>query len=53
MNTTPKKKILYGVANYRKMVQKNGYYVDKTGFIPLLEEYQNPVFLRPRRFGKS
>ncbi|MCP4150998.1 MAG: AAA family ATPase, partial [bacterium] len=53
MNTIAKKKILYGVANYKKMVEKNGYYVDKTGFIHLLEEYQNPVFLRPRRFGKS
>jgi len=35
------------------MVEKNGYYVDKTGFIPLLEDYSSPVFLRPRRFGKS
>ncbi len=35
------------------MVLKKGYYVDKTGFIRLLEDYQNPVFLRPRRFGKS
>ena len=35
------------------MVIENGYYVDKTGFIPLLEKYKNPVFLRPRRFGKS
>jgi hypothetical protein len=35
------------------MVLENGYYVDKTGFIPLLERYKNPVFLRPRRFGKS
>ncbi len=33
------------------MVEKNGCYVDKTGFIRLLEEYQNPVFLRPRRFN--
>jgi hypothetical protein len=35
------------------MVIKNGYYVDKTGFISLLEDYSSPVFLRPRRFGKS
>jgi hypothetical protein len=27
--------------------------VDKTRLITLLEKYKNPVFLRPRRFGKS
>ena len=53
MNTKPRKRILYGEANYKNMVNKNGYYVDKTGFIPLLENYSSPVFLRPRRFGKS
>ena len=53
MKTTPKKQVLYGEANYKNMVLENGYYVDKTGFIPLLERYKNPVFLRPRRFGKS
>jgi hypothetical protein len=53
MNVTPKKQVLYGEANYKNMVLENGYYVDKTGFIPLLERYKNPVFLRPRRFGKS
>jgi hypothetical protein len=53
MKTTPKKQVLYGEANYKNMVLENGYYVDKTGFIPLLERYKNSVFLRPRRFGKS
>ncbi|MCP4153118.1 MAG: AAA family ATPase, partial [bacterium] len=53
MNTTPKKQIIYGEANYKNLILDNGYYVDKTGFIPLLENYKNPVFLRPRRFGKS
>ncbi|HLP44572.1 MAG TPA: AAA family ATPase, partial [Candidatus Kapabacteria bacterium] len=53
MNTISKKKVIYGEANYKNLVIENGYYVDKTGFIPLLEEYKNPVFLRPRRFGKS
>ena len=32
---------------------KGYYYVDKTDFIPSLEDYNAPVFLRPRRFGKS
>ncbi len=53
MNNKSKKQILYGEANYKNMVIENGYYVDKTGFIPLMEKYKNPVFLRPRRFGKS
>jgi hypothetical protein len=48
-----KKQVIYGEANYKNLVMENGYYVDKTGFIRLLEEYKNPVFLRPRRFGKS
>ena len=53
MKTTAKKQVLYGEANYKNMVMENGYYVDKTGYIRLLERYKNPVFLRPRRFGKS
>lgn len=53
MRPTPKKRILYGEANYENMARNNGYYVDKTGFIRLLEDYKNSVFLRPRRFGKS
>ena len=53
MNIKSKKHVLYGEANYKNMVIENGYYVDKTGFIRLLEGYKNPVFLRPRRFGKS
>jgi hypothetical protein len=53
MNTIPKKQVIYGEANYKNLVTENGYYVDKTRYIRLLEEYKNPVFLRPRRFGKS
>ncbi|MCP5054048.1 MAG: hypothetical protein GY940_43165, partial [bacterium] len=45
MSTKPKKRILYGEANYKSMVLDNGYYVDKTGYIGLMEEYRNPVFL--------
>lgn len=48
-----RRQILYGVANYETMVRENGYFVDKTRFIRLLEKYHSPVFLRPRRFGKS
>ena len=48
-----KKTIPYGRSNYEELVQKNSYFVDKTAYIGLLESYDNPVFLRPRRFGKS
>ncbi len=49
----PKKQILYSVANYAEIVHDNGYFVDKTAYIEKLERVRNPVFLRPRRFGKS
>ncbi len=48
-----KKRILYGSANYEEIVQDNGYFVDKTEYIEKLEKVKNPVFLRPKRFGKS
>ncbi len=53
MSAKPKKRVRYGEANYKSLVLDNGYYVDKTGYIRLMEDYKNPVFLRPRRFGKS
>jgi hypothetical protein len=48
-----KKRILYANANYEEIVGKNGYFVDKTDYIEKLEFVENPIFLRPRRFGKS
>lgn len=48
-----KKRILYAEASYEAIVEKNGYFVDKTEYIAKLELVDNPVFLRPRRFGKS
>ena len=48
-----KRRVPYGVANYEEIVADNGYFVDKTSYIPLLESVKNPIFLRPRRFGKS
>ncbi len=48
-----KKRVAYGVANYEELVGDNGYFVDKTLYIEKLEAIKNPVFLRPRRFGKS
>ncbi len=48
-----RKRVVYGEANYEELVRKNGYFVDKTHYIETLEMVENPVFLRPRRFGKS
>ena len=48
-----KPRILYGEADFRAFSRDNGYYVDKTQYIPMLENFRSPVFLRPRRFGKS
>lgn len=45
--------IPYAIADFVDLRERNFYYVDKTRFIPDLENYNAPVFLRPRRFGKS
>ncbi len=47
------KRVIYGESNYATIVAKNGYFVDKTAYIAKVEATSNPVFLRPRRFGKS
>ncbi len=53
MATMTKRRVLYGEANYKNLIKGHGYYVDKTEYIRLMESYRSPVFLRPRRFGKS
>ncbi len=48
------KRLPYGKADIVSIRQKNLYYVDKTGYIPILEMTGDYLFLiRPRRFGKS
>lgn len=47
------KLIPYGICNFKKLILENYYYVDKTHYIEKLERLQTPIFLRPRRFGKS
>jgi hypothetical protein len=47
------KQIPYGTANYVELVEKNCYFVDKTPYIETLEQISNPIYLRPRKFGKS
>ncbi len=48
-----KKHIPYAISNYAEIIRKKNYFVDKTQYIEKLERIENPVFLRPRRFGKS
>jgi hypothetical protein len=49
-----KKKIPYGISNFAKLSRENLYYIDKTAFIPIIEDESDFLyFLRPRRFGKS
>ncbi|MEM7537285.1 MAG: AAA family ATPase [Chloroflexota bacterium] len=48
-----RKTIPYGQANYEEIVENNNYFVDKTHYIATLESVNNPIFLRPRKFGKS
>ena len=49
------KKIPYGLADYKRIVEENYYFVDKTKFIEQIENLNESyvMFLRPRRFGKS
>lgn len=48
------KRIPYGVSDFVNVMERNQYYVDKTMYIPMLEdEADNLFFIRPRRFGKS
>ena len=47
-----KRKIPYGVMNWAKLVREC-FFVDNTAYIRTLENVETPVFLRPKRFGKS
>ena len=48
------KGIPYGISDFNRMRNGNFYFVDKTMYLPLIEEMPSYLFLiRPRRFGKS
>ena len=47
-----KRKIPYGVINWAELVREC-LFVDNTAYIRELEAIKTPVFLRPKRFGKS
>ncbi|CDA92370.1 putative uncharacterized protein [Firmicutes bacterium CAG:238] len=55
MSDTIKKKISIGVEDFKRIIDKNGYFVDKTLMIQKLIESEAMVtlFTRPRRFGKT
>ena len=50
-----RKKIAIGVEDFKRIIDKNGYFVDKTLMIQKLIESEAMVtlFTRPRRFGKT
>ncbi len=55
MGDTVKKKISIGVEDFKEIINKNGYFVDKTLMIKKMIESNAKVtlFTRPRRFGKT
>ena len=54
-NTEKRKKISIGVEDFKEIIDKDGYFVDKTLMIQELLESNAKVilFTRPRRFGKT
>ena len=47
------RQVPYAVMNYRELVREDFFFVDHTRYLRELEKYKTPVFLRPKRFGKS
>ena len=46
--------IPYGISDFKRVRAEGYYYIDKTGYIPTLEQAGSFLFfVRPRRFGKS
>ena len=44
----------YGISDFKQLRRENLYYVDKTMYLPVMEDTDHFLFLiRPRRFGKS
>ncbi len=50
----PVKLLPYGISDFKQLRREGKYFVDKTKYLPLMEDTDNFLFLiRPRRFGKS
>jgi Predicted AAA-ATPase/PD-(D/E)XK nuclease superfamily len=47
--------IPYGESDFKGMIEGDYFYQDRTNYIESLEQWKSnyPIFLRPRRFGKS
>lgn len=53
-NMNKAKGIPYGISDFKRMRNENFYFVDKTMYLPLIEETASYLSLiRPRRFGKA
>jgi len=50
---TVQNKIPYAIGSFEELIGRQYFFVDKTAYLPALEGFKVPVFLRPRRFGKS
>ena len=46
-------KFPYGISDFHKITTSGYFYCDRTDKIPLLEQSESQLFIRPRRFGKS
>ena len=54
MEPKKRRRIPYGMTNFESIRTEDCYYVDKTHYIPLIEEANKFFFfIRPRRFGKT
>ena len=47
------KRLPIGVEDFKKMIDKNFYYIDKTDFINDVLHEEVVLYTRPRRFGKT
>ena len=51
---TPIKLLPYGISDFKQLRREDLYFVDKTMYLPVMEDTDHFLFLiRPRRFGKS
>ena len=42
-----------GIENFKTLIDKNAYYIDKTNFISEVLNEKILFYIRPRRFGKT
>ena len=47
------KKLPLGIENFKKIIDGNYYYIDKTDLITEIINEQFALYTRPRRFGKT